>query len=227
MENKNTNLYEIEDKYENIKIIVKTANIEFKRSENENTKVIINECKRFSHSVKVENETLIISKGKTKWYSYFLPSFKVPKIMIYIPNIKLETLNIVCVSGCVNISSLEFNNEVDIKGKTGKINLEDMLCKTLTINKITGKINMEKVFVKDKLYIKTTTARIHVNESDANEIFIKSNTGNIYGNLLTDKAFVIKCKTGKVNIPSTFGSNKCEVILNTGNIKFEIKNNAN
>ena len=204
MSRNNVNSYEIKEKYTSILIAVHTANIEIKNSENGQTEVVCCENKNPVYSVNVEDQTLMIRRGKSKWYSFLFPSFKVPSITIYLPKAKLES--------------------IDVKSNTGKISLEDITCKSLKIISETARVNLEKTIVDEKLHIKTNTGRIQIKESDAGEIFIKSDTGNIYGSLLTDKAFVIRCNTGKINIPSTFGHNKCEIISNTGNVNFEIKN---
>ena len=198
------NTYDIKDNFKNVSIVVNTTNIEIKNSEKDETKVICKERKKYAHNVHIEDETLIIRKKERKWYTYILPNFDKADITIFIPKDKTENINIKCNTGHINISSINFKDNVNIK-----------------IN--TGKINLDKVLVKGKISIKTNTGKVNFNDSDANELFIKTNTGNVGGTLLTDKAFVIRCNTGRINIPTTFGNNKCEIISNTGNIDFKTK----
>ena len=79
------NTYEIKDNFKDISIVVNTAHVEIKESENSHIKVVCHERKKHAHNVRVEDSTLIISKKKRKWYSYLLPSFDKANITIYIP----------------------------------------------------------------------------------------------------------------------------------------------
>ena len=198
------NTYEIKDNFKDISIVVNTAHVEIKESENSDIKVVCHERKKHAHNVRVEDSTLIISKKKRKWYSYLLPSFDKANITIYIPINKIENLYIKSNTGDVNIASINIDNDLNIKINTGDIKFDNML-------------------VKGKMHIKSNTGDINFNESDANELYIKVNTGNVSGTLLSDKAFVIRCNTGRVRIPDTFSNKKCQIISNTGNIKYEKK----
>ena len=84
------NTYEIKDNFKDISIVVNTAHVEIKESENSDIKVVCHERKKHAHNVRVEDSTLIISKKKRKWYSYLLPSFDKANITIYIPINKIE-----------------------------------------------------------------------------------------------------------------------------------------
>jgi DUF4097 and DUF4098 domain-containing protein YvlB len=198
------NTYEITENYQNISIKTNTSHIEIQESTNNHTSVICNENKRSPHLVVVANNTLSISPQKRNWYTYLYPNFTTSKITLLIPK-TLENLNIKCNTGTINISSITPTN--------------------ITIKINTGATNLNNVIAKEKMSLHTNTGKINLNESDAGEIFIKTNTGNVSGTLLTDKAFVIRCNTGKINIPDTFGSSKCEIISNTGHIDFKTKKN--
>ena len=202
MKYSNIHTHEVKDKYKNISIAVNTSHIEIIQTTDKKTTIECHESRKFSHSIRVEDETLYISRRQKKWFSYLLPSFTVSRITIYVPKTKLDDISIKC--------------------NTSKIYIESVSCKTLTTNGNTGKVVLESVIAKDNLNIKTNTGKINLWDCDSNEIHIKSNTGNITGSLLTNKAFVIRSKKGKVDIPETFGKNKCEIISNTGNIYFEI-----
>ena len=202
MKNKNINTHTVNEKYKNISIAVNTSLIEIIQTTDKECTVECHESRQFSHSVKVEDETLYISRRQKKWYSYLLPDFRKSRITLYVPKIKLDTIT--------------------VKSNTSKVYTEDIACKNLTITVNTGKVTLESTTAKDKLHIKTNTGKINLYDSDACDIYLKSNTGNITGYLLTNKAFVIRSKTGKVSIPDTFGRNRCEIISNTGNIYFEI-----
>lgn len=223
--NNNINTFEIKEKYNNLSISVNTSNIDIKASNSNTTNICVENYHRHTPVIKVDNNTLIINQGRRKWFTYLYPNFKIPHITINIPQTKLDNLNIKCNTGYINISNVASNGNITIKQNTGKINILNIKPNTLTINSKTGCKTLENVIVKQKLHIKTNSGKVILDNCDAKEIFIKSNTGNISGIPLTDKAFIIKCKTGKINIPETFGGNKCEIVSNTGNINLAIKKN--
>ena len=218
----NTKVYEINEIFNSISVAVKTSKIKITKSDTSDAKVIFKENKRCAYVLTIEEGTLKINHAKKKWFTYILPSFIVPEITIFIPFNNLGELKVECVTGKITISNMACNL-LKIKNVTGKITISNMACNSLEIKKVTGRIDIENTIAKDKMNITTNTGTVNFNESDASEIFIKSKTGNIGGSLLSDKAFVVKCNTGKVNLPSTFGKQKCEVISKTGNICFEIK----
>ena len=200
-----SNTYDIKDKFNDILIIDNTANIEIKKSDINETKVVC--CvrkKRYAREIHVENSTLVINKKPKKWWMFLTPSIDTANITIFIPDNIIENVSIKINTGRITFSNLTIEKDVNIKVNTANTIIDNTI--------ITGKIS-----------IKTNTGIVNFNNSDANELFIKTNTGKVGGTLLSNKAFVIKTNTGKVRIPTTFGSNKCEIISNTGSINFKIK----
>ena len=196
-------VYNVSDDFNNISISVKTANIEIFKSQTQEVKIVCSERKCFAYSIHVENNTLEIKTGKRKWFTYFLPYFKNNQISLYVPQDVLENIK--------------------IKTVTSKIKIFDIVCSSLEVQNVTGKIELDKVIAKNKINIKNNTGKVYFNGSDASEIFVKTNTGSVGGILLSEKAFIVKTKTGKINIPNSFGTSRCQIISNTGNINFEIK----
>ena len=196
-------VYNVNESFKNIEILVKVTNIEICKSDTSDIKIVTTKREGSNYSVLVDEDTLKIRDCRKKWYMYLLPCFKSQKISINVPRDMLENIK--------------------IKTVTGKIKITDILCDLIEVQNVTGKIELEKVVAKNKINIKNNTGRVYFNEVDSNDICIKSNTGSVRGILLSEKAFIVKSKTGKINIPNSFGTSRCQIISNTGNINFEIK----
>lgn len=78
------------------------------------------------------------------------------------------------------------------------------------------------VIATEKFSIKRSTGDVTFDGCDATEIFVETDTGNVKGSLLTDKVFIAQTDTGRVDVPKTVNSGKCEICTDTGDIKIDI-----
>ena len=81
-----TNTYQIDEAYQDISIVTKTANVVFVPSENDKTVVTCYEQKKVLHSVQVQDGKLMIEVVDTRaWYEYISISFDSPTLTVAIP----------------------------------------------------------------------------------------------------------------------------------------------
>ncbi len=104
-------------------------------------------------------------------------------------------------TGDISVFDVDCKNDLSIKVSTGKTKLSNLECKKLTASADTGDISLDCC--------------------DADEIFIQTDTGDVSGKLLSEKVYITKTDTGRVSVPKTTKGGRCEIITNTGNIKFE------
>lgn len=62
--------------FSNIKININTSNLTIKKSDNNETIITYYNVKKSPFYVKTEEGTLLINKGKRKWYTFLYPWFK-------------------------------------------------------------------------------------------------------------------------------------------------------
>ena len=113
--------------------------------------------------------------------------------------------------------------DININVSTGKANLSDINCKSITTKGSTGDIILKNLIVTEKLSIKRSTGDIKIDGSDASEIFIETDTGDVRGSLLTDKVFIVSTDTGRIDVPKTTTGGRCEITTDTGDIILKIK----
>ncbi len=189
-----TNEYNINEKFKDIKIITNTANIEFLPSSNSKSLVVCHEQRNVNHSVKVKNDTLTIEvKDTRKWYEHIGVFFQISKITIYLPESEY--------------------GELLIKNKTGNVNIpKDFKFKSMDISTSTGSIkNYASVY--DDIILNTTTGTILVENTIANMIDLSTTTGRVdVVNVNCQSDIKINVSTGKTNITDT----RCKNMISTG-----------
>ena len=276
-----TDKHEIAEDFNSISVKADTANIAFALSDDGKCKVECYENKKEKHSVKVEEDTLIIEKTNNKaWYDYIGINFSTPKITVYLPkteyssllikastgdvempedfkfesadislstgvvdffasatdavkiktttgricaqNISVGALTLSTSTGSITASNIVCDGNIYTEVSTGKTNLNNIKCKNITSDGDTGKITLSNVIAEEKLSIERNTGDVRFENSDAGEIFVETSTGNVTGTLLTEKVFITESSTGKINVPKTTSTSRCEITTSTGDIKISV-----
>ena len=237
-----TNTYELTEDFSNIKIDLDTADIVFEKSEDDKCRVECYEDVNCRHEVKVEDGTLVISvDDQRKWYHNISLSFQGgAKIIVYLPKLEYNKLNINESTGDVRIDCMTFNdmelsvstgdividsvecvNDIKVKVSTGDVFLTDVTCSNLNSNGSSGDITLKKVIASEKFNINRSTGNVKFEDCDAAEIKVEVSTGSVKGNFLTSKIITAKSSTGDVDVPKNTEGGKCEITTSTGDIKIK------
>ncbi len=194
-----TNMYEIDEAFENISIDVQTTTISLIPSDDEICKVECFEEKKVKHSVSVQDGSLIIDTiDNRKWYDHIGIVFENPKIIIYLPKDTYTFLIINASTGNIDIpDSFDFEN-IHITGSTSKITCYASVSKNIEINTSTGGIFVDSSET-ERIKICASTAKIELNDILCNELAIQNNTGNINLTKVIAKDYItVKNSTGNV-----------------------------
>ena len=215
-----TNEYEINETFKDIKIFTDTADIDFVLSEDINTLIICEEQKNIKHSVNVKENTLLIEvDDNRKWYEHI--GISTSKITVYLPKSEYGELIMESDTGNIHIENINAN-KLDLSTSTGNLKIVNTKCKNVFSESDTGNISLENVIASEKFKIETDTGNVKFKDSDASDIFVKTDTGNVTGNLLTDKVIFAESGTGNIDVPKIIADEKCEIITDTGDIKITI-----
>ncbi len=238
-----TNEYEINDSYKNIKVITDTADITFIPAEN--TKVVCYEETKIKHSVIVKDDTLVIEiSNDKKWYEHIGINFGSPKITVYIPAGEYGTLTVTGDTSDTEISK-EFKFEsidisqstgdvkclasatgdIKIKTSTGHITVENITAGSLNLTVSTGDIIVSNTGCVGNLSVKVSTGKTKLNNIKCNDVISTGNTGDLtLKNVIADENIDIKRTTGDVKFD---GCDASELIIttDTGNVKGTLLSN--
>lgn len=223
-----TNKYEINDDFKDIKINTNTADIEFIPSKNLNNLVICNEQKNVNHSVEVKDNTLVIEVVDTrKWYEYIGINFNTPKITIYLPESEYGELSITNSTGDVTIpKDFKFSNidilvdtgdiinyapvyeTVKVKTSTGDIYIENINASMLELSTSTGQIDIVDINCSEDIKINVSTGKTNIANSNCKNLISSGSTGSLFlKNVIAAEKFSIERGTGDVIFESCDASN--------------------
>ena len=216
------NEYEIKDNFKDIKIITDTANIEFVPSSNSNSLVVCNEQRNVNHSVKVEDNILLIEVNDTrKWYEHIGMNFNTPKITIYLPENDYDQLLIESSTGDINIPNNFKFKSIDILEDTGNIRNYASVYENIKIKTSTGNIHIENI-IANMIDLSTSTGKvdvIDVNCSDNIKINVSTGKTNIVNT--NCKNLVSKGSTGNISLKNVIATEKLSIERSTGDVKFK------
>ena len=232
-----TNEYEINESYKNIKIITDTADITFIPAEN--TKVVCYEETKIKHSVTVKDDTLVIEANDTrKWYDYIGINFTSPKITVYIPageygalavnastsdteiskEFKFESIDISQSTGDVKCFA-SANGDIKIKTSTGHITVENITAGSLNLTVSTGDVIVSNTECVGDFSIKVSTGKTKLENVKCNDVISTGDTGDItLTNVITDKSIDIERTTGDIKLNGCDAS-ELIIVTDTGDVK--------
>ena len=141
-----TNLHELTEDFSNIKIDTGAVDIVFEKSEDDKCRVECYEDTNSRHDVKVEDGTLVISvDDQRKWYHNISLSLQGgAKIIVYLPKLEYNKLNINASTGDVRIDCMTFN-DMELAVSTGDIVIDSVEC----VNDIKVKVSTGDVILTD------------------------------------------------------------------------------
>ncbi len=232
-----TNEYEINDSYKNIKVVTDTAKINFVPSKN--TKVVCYEDTKQKYSVSVQGDTLVIElSNNKKWYEHIGINFGSPKITVYIPageygaltingdtsdtqipkDFKFESIDISQSTGDVKCLASAIG-DIKIKTSTGHITVEDITAGLLDLKVSTGDIIASNVECADKVSVKVSTGKTILENVKCNDVISTGDTGNFtLTNVIADGSIDIERTTGDIKFNGCDAS-ELVIVTDTGNVK--------
>lgn len=239
-----TNTYDITDQFHSIDIDTVTADIEFRRSEDGQCRVVCYEREKMTHEVSVSNGVLEIAVNDSRsWFDHITVfNFETPVVTVYLPegdyqslkidnttgDLKLsgkwavDELSLETTTGDISVTDISCKGDVFVHVTTGDIRLEDMTCKSLNAEGSTGDAVFTNVIAVAAMRVHRTTGDISLEKCDAEEIYINATTGDVTGTLLTSKVISAKATTGNVDVPKLTSGGRCEITTTTGDIRIDI-----
>lgn len=142
---------------------------------------------------------------------------------IHVENIECSSLDLRTSTGNITVKDINVNGKVSISVSTGKTTINNVACEGLSSSGSTGDISLSNVISTGEFYIERDTGDVRFDACDASEISVKTDTGDVSGSLLSEKVFITETDTGTVNVPKTVNGGRCEIVTDTGDIKFTVK----
>ncbi len=214
-----TNTYNVSEKFNDISINTETADIIFLPSEDKECKVVCIEEVNSKHSVKVENDTLLINiENNKKWFEYIGIDFNKLKITVYLPKNEYGSLSIKSNTGDVEIpDSFKFDSidislttgyvncnasgkeMVKVKVSTGDITLDNIDTKTVELSTTTGDITLNSVVCDGDVTANVSTGHVKMTNVECDNCSSKGTTSNIrLTDVIVKSKLTVQRSTGDV-----------------------------
>lgn len=241
-----TTVYEFTEDVSSILIHGDTADIKFVPSGDQTTKVECLESKNESYSVTVTDGTLNILSRDSAWYnSITFFSFTSPKITVYLPQGKYNSLTIKSDTGDIEIAK-EFsfaNIDIDestgdvacyasasdftkIKATTGKIHVENTTTGALDVSVSTGNVSVTDVTCYGDVNVGVSTGKIHLTNLSCKNLVSNGDTGDIFLKKVTiTEELSVERSTGDVAFDGSYAE-KLAIKTDTGDVSFDLSDAA-
>lgn len=222
-----TNTYELTDEqtFNNIKVNLSISDCEFRVAEGDKCTVVCEETEKYYHTVKVEDNTLVIDNVMNrKWYEWFNFNWKKKKVTVYLPNTTYGNLKIDSSTGDVIIpKEFSFAN-TNIYMSTGDIEFAANVTTKCEIHSTTGRIYINGI-TTDELKVSASTGYVETNKVTANSLDIRTTTGDVYVNeTVIAGNMKIKCSTGDVKFYKS-DADTIKVETSTGDVTGSLLSN--
>lgn len=214
--------YDIEEKFDDIKIISNTADINFYASDNDSAKVVCYEDAKLKYDVSVTDGTLTITlSDERRWYdhiTFFSPDTNVD---IYLPAGEYGALSINTNTSDIDIPEDFTFTSLDIDLTTGDVDCSASVKDTFKIKATTGNLKLSKISAAS-VDLKTTTGRIAVTDLTCEgDVSVKVSTGKTIFNNVACKNLISTGGTGDVKLKGVIATEKFDIKRSTGDVEFD------
>lgn len=212
--------YVIEESFNNINIDVTTDDINIYLSDE--NKIVCVENKKVSLENKVVSDTLFINRIDNRKFYDLSFNFNSFKIDLYLSYETIQSLNIECSTGNINIQNGFTFTNVDISSSTGSININSNVTDNLFLDNDTGNIKISNCDKMGNIDIDTDTGDISLSNVNANKLEIETDTGDTrLTNTILKEDLNIEGSTGSVYFDG-FDAANIYIELSTGDVKGKI-----
>ena len=195
-----TNTHEVTGDFTHISIQTNTADVVFAISEDDNCHVVCNETEKLTHSVTMEDDTLVIkTEDHRKWYDHIGIFIGGSSVTVYLPKSQYGNIAIETDTGDVEMPRDFKFGETCVKTDTGDVFWDAIVFGSFRIGTDTGDITLESMAVTETLMIETDTGDICLDEIQVVDICVETQSGDVdLRNTVASDSISIKTDTGDV-----------------------------
>lgn len=233
-----TNVHDVSEEFSSISVETDTAALTFVLSDDRKCHVKCYEESKWTHSVTVQEETLVIKLINEKsWYDYIGINFGSPKITVHLPkevyaalsvrestgnitmpqDFKFERVDIALSTGDVDFSA-SASEYLKIKTSTGEVSVQNATAGALELSASTGGITVSDIVCHGDAAIAVSTGKVKLQNVQCKNLMTSGDTGDIrMENVCAAEKFSIERTTGDVKIAACDAA-ELSVKTDTGNV---------
>ena len=214
--------HKVDEPYTNISVITDTADIVFVPSPDGATTITCHEQANVTHSVGVQDGTLVISVVDTrKWHEYIGINFGKASITVSLPQGDYGALTLASDTGDTSIPAGFCFESISVSESTGDVALRASASGAIRINTSTGDILVKDISA-ESLNLSVSTGRVTVSQVTCQEdATIRVSTGKVQLTELICGNFTSSGDTGTITLENVLVSGKITIERDTGDVKFD------
>lgn len=174
-----TEIYNIEQSYNKIKIEGDTPNISIYLSNNGENKVVYTENKKVKIETSIVDGLLMINQNDNRKFYDMLFNFSNFKVKLYLSQEVIDSLEVNSKTGDIKVDKGFTFNDITINSSTGDVEFESNAINNLTIKNSTGDVEVKNSNIGSNLDVKTSTGDIELYKVRCNKLNIKVGTGEV------------------------------------------------
>lgn len=217
-----TNTYEINEEFSNIKLDIETADILFVASSDNMGRVVCYEQENMKHSVDVQDSTLTINAvDGREWYEHIGINLHSPKVTVYLPKAEYELLIIQESTGDITLPKDFTFGSMDLSLSTGHVDSRASSLGLMRIETSTGDIRLQDLSAGE-LDLTVSTGHVDV-QSVACEgnVGVCVSTGNAKLTDISCESINSDGDTGDITLKNVIAADMISIERSTGDVRFE------
>ncbi len=217
-----TTTHTVTKSFINISMVGDVADVAFVPSTDGSVSVTCYEQKHLTHSVAVEEDTLVVKTVDTrKWYHYIGIGFDTPKITVSLPKGTYGDLTVKTSTGDVNVPKGYSFASANISVSTGRVSVASSVVGKLTVKASTGNIRLKELSAGG-VDLTVSTGRITASAIACNgDLKVKTTTGDTTLTDVTCRNLSSDGSTGDLTLNNVIASEAFSIERDTGDVRFD------
>lgn len=192
--------YKMDKKFSNIKISDSSNTVRILPTKEKTCRVDCYESKDTHYDVRVENETLSITRRDRHGFINFVVfDFENHALTVYLPEREYGDIDISTSSGDVEFGGAFTADKVNIDTASGDMKVSTLTCKKLTANGASADIELNTVNCEE-LSAKTASGEIEFDDVTARELSVRSTSGGIELDDVTARELSVSSTSGDIDL---------------------------
>ncbi len=217
-----TNTHNIEETFDSLSFNLSTADLKLELAEDNKCTVTCVEKEKDTHTVKVENNTLVVVNERTyAWYEHLFDFSKL-SVTVSLPKSEYKNIKVDSSTSNIDILGISFKN-VDLSGSTGDVKFDKIEMDDFKLDISTGNLSLTNSIINNNIIVDGSTGNVTITDTKAKDITIDVSTGDVkLTNVLASSKIKVNTSTGDITL-SSVDAETLSLTASTGDITGSLK----
>lgn len=190
--------YTVDEEFSSVKIVESSSNVYILPTKDKTCRVECYEGEKTHYDVRVENDTLNITRRDRHNFIEF-GIFSEAPLTVYLPENEYDAIDVSTASGDVEFGGAFTADKVNIDTASGDMSVSSLSCKKLTADGASADIELNNVDCEE-LSARTTSGEIEFDDVTARELSVRSTSGGIELDDVTARELSVSSTSGDIDL---------------------------